>query len=497
MVAGPSWQPCRRPRLHPCPTSRDALRDRSSTSSSRSIRRSRPSIGDHRYDASLARRQPRPAARRGSPSSTAGPPTFQRRWTDLTPTTPSIATCSSGARRRALRRDRAARGHLGPARLGLPPRRRAVHARRPRVRPAGRPARIGRRSPRGDAGPARWRQGGARGPGDGRPVGAVPDRDGASSSSPGIDRADRRRAGRGASGARRGPGGRRAPTATGRRGRARPGGADRLRGPPARRRPAARARARADSAPSCSPRKMRHTMRSDDADAGADPGRAPSASSTPSAPRWSGSPARCGRPGARSDRPPDDDGELVRGVLDAIAAEHPPADELLDFCRAENARIEAFCRERDLIGLADEPLDIRWTPTFLRAFGGAMLIPPGPLDKRPEGVLRDHPDARGLAARAQGVVPARGQRPDAPAPDHPRGGARALPPGRVRQPLAVAAARDLRQRPLRRGLGRVRDPGDDGRRVRRGRPALLLPTGSSTCARSPTRSSTPGSTATG
>jgi len=78
---------------------------------------------------------------------------------------------------------------------------------------------------------------------------------------------------------------------------------------------------------------------------------------------------------------PDDDGSLVRGVLDAVAAEHPRADELLDFCRAENARIEAFCRDRDLVGLADEPLEIQWTPVFLRAFGGAMLTSPGPLDK--------------------------------------------------------------------------------------------------------------------
>jgi hypothetical protein len=54
---------------------------------------------------------------------------------------------------------------------------------------------------------------------------------------------------------------------------------------------------------------------------------------------------------------------------------------VLEFCRAELARIEAFCRERDVIGLADEPLDIRWTPVFLRSFGGAMLDSPGPLDK--------------------------------------------------------------------------------------------------------------------
>jgi uncharacterized protein (DUF885 family) len=78
---------------------------------------------------------------------------------------------------------------------------------------------------------------------------------------------------------------------------------------------------------------------------------------------------------------PDDPDQLTRRVLDAIAADHTRADELLDFCRAEHRRIEDFIRERDLIGLAEEPLQIIWTPPFLRAFGGAMLIPPGPLDK--------------------------------------------------------------------------------------------------------------------
>jgi len=127
-------------------------------------------------------------------------------------------------------------------------------------------------------------------------------------------------------------------------------------------------------------RKMRHTMRSDAlttdsilaaAEREFDAVRAEMVRLARQLwPRWQrGTPA------------PDDDATLVRGVLDAIAAEHPKAEELLDFCRTETARIEAFCRDRDLIGLADEPLDIRWTPTFLRAFGGAMLIPPGPLDK--------------------------------------------------------------------------------------------------------------------
>ena len=78
---------------------------------------------------------------------------------------------------------------------------------------------------------------------------------------------------------------------------------------------------------------------------------------------------------------PEDPDLLTRRVLDAIAVDHPKADELLDFCRAEHQRILEFVRERDLIGLPDDPLQIIWTPPFLRAFGGAMLIPPGPLDK--------------------------------------------------------------------------------------------------------------------
>jgi uncharacterized protein (DUF885 family) len=78
---------------------------------------------------------------------------------------------------------------------------------------------------------------------------------------------------------------------------------------------------------------------------------------------------------------PASDGALVRGVLDAIAAEHPAAGDLLDFCRRELGDIEAFCRDRDLIGLSDEPLEIRWTPVFMRSFGGAMVTSPGPLEQ--------------------------------------------------------------------------------------------------------------------
>jgi len=84
------------------------------------------------------------------------------------------------------------------------------------------------------------------------------------------------------------------------------------------------------------------------------------------------------RPG---EPPPADERALVRGALDAIAAAHRRPDELLDFCREELGRVEAFCRERNVVALADEPLVIEWTPRFLRAFGGAMLSSPGPLDR--------------------------------------------------------------------------------------------------------------------
>src|SRR4029078_12735007 len=47
--------------------------------------------------------------------------------------------------------------------------------------------------------------------------------------------------------------------------------------------------------------------------------------------------------------PPESDDEAVRNVLDAIAVDHPRAEGLLDFCREENGRIEAFVAERDVV----------------------------------------------------------------------------------------------------------------------------------------------------
>jgi uncharacterized protein (DUF885 family) len=78
---------------------------------------------------------------------------------------------------------------------------------------------------------------------------------------------------------------------------------------------------------------------------------------------------------------PDDEGALVRAVIDAIAAEHPTAEGLLDFCRGELDRIVAFCGERGVITVPDDPLEIDWTPVFLRQYAGAMLSWPGVFDR--------------------------------------------------------------------------------------------------------------------
>ena len=73
--------------------------------------------------------------------------------------------------------------------------------------------------------------------------------------------------------------------------------------------------------------------------------------------------------------------ETVRLVLDALAAEHPRIDEILERCRVETAALERFITERGLLETPDEPLEIIWTPLYLRSLGGAYLDAPGPLER--------------------------------------------------------------------------------------------------------------------
>ncbi len=73
--------------------------------------------------------------------------------------------------------------------------------------------------------------------------------------------------------------------------------------------------------------------------------------------------------------------ERVRRALDVIASEHPTREGLLEACRGNLARIQAFLEERKLVELPAEPLAVEWTPPFLRGVSTAMLDSPGPLDR--------------------------------------------------------------------------------------------------------------------
>ena len=94
--------------------------------------------------------------------------------------------------------------------------------------------------------------------------------------------------------------------------------------------------------------------------------------------------ARCAAmlwPSVCIDQPmPDDPDVLTRIMLDRVGEDHSGPDELLQVARDALVRIEAFCRDRNVIGLADEPLLIEWTPLFLRGWAQAMLTSPGPFD---------------------------------------------------------------------------------------------------------------------
>jgi hypothetical protein len=75
------------------------------------------------------------------------------------------------------------------------------------------------------------------------------------------------------------------------------------------------------------------------------------------------------------------DQRTVGAVTAAIGKAHHAAADLVDYCRESYREIVDFCRATDLITVPDEPLEIDWTPPFLREFAGAMLDAPGPLDR--------------------------------------------------------------------------------------------------------------------
>ena len=340
-------------------------------------------VGDHRYDdqwpdTSEAGRQGRLA--------------FADRWRkafgDLDPTrrcratTGSTATWSWASSMPPVRRGDPPRGRLGPDAVGLPPGRRPPPAARARVRAAATAAGVGR-------GPARGRSprivADARATiGQRHPSARCP---GSTPRSPASASAGSRTLGRGRRSRRPRPprprrrGRRRAPAAAAGRGRRGGGGARRRSGrhladevAPAR--PGGAALGEALFAePSCATRCATRRSR---------PRRsspAPSASSPPSAPRWSGSRATIWPAWCPASRSPDDEGALVRRRA-RRDRDRPPGRRRARAVQPRRARSASrrSAASASVIGLVDEPLEIDWTPEFMRSFGGAMLDSPGPLD---------------------------------------------------------------------------------------------------------------------
>jgi len=73
--------------------------------------------------------------------------------------------------------------------------------------------------------------------------------------------------------------------------------------------------------------------------------------------------------------------KIIRVVLDDIARSHPEPEGLLDACKAAYSETERFVRERSIITLPKEPLEIIWAPEFSRGVAVAGLRSPGPLDR--------------------------------------------------------------------------------------------------------------------
>ena len=229
---------------------------------------------------------------------------------------------------------------------------------------------------------------------------------------------------------------------------------------------------RADSVPTCSPpscatrcRAICRSRRS---------GLARSTTSTPSGRSSCGSRRSSGpglHPGATM---PADEDEVVRQTWLAVAARHPGARRparLLSTRDGRHRGLRARDRARRAARCAAAHHLDAGVPAAVRR---RLPVAARAARSRPGQRVLGHAAGPDVAGRASRVVPARRERPDAPDPLHPRGDPGPLPAAGLVESDAVAGARRLPERHVRRGLGRLRDPGHDGRglwRRRSGAPA--------------------------
>ena len=76
-----------------------------------------------------------------------------------------------------------------------------------------------------------------------------------------------------------------------------------------------------------------------------------------------------------------DQAAVIRAVLGRQADEHPDNDTIVDDARRELEVVTAFVKEKQLVSVPDEPVEIIVMPEFQRGFSTAYCDSPGPLEK--------------------------------------------------------------------------------------------------------------------
>ena len=92
---------------------------------------------------------------------------------------------------------------------------------------------------------------------------------------------------------------------------------------------------------------------------------------------------RDSRPEA-ADTEAEDRRKVVRAVLDDLADSHPTDDSIVEDARIALEQVTRFTRERNLVTVPDEPLQIIVMPEFRRGVSTAYCDSPGPLERNGE-----------------------------------------------------------------------------------------------------------------
>jgi uncharacterized protein (DUF885 family) len=79
--------------------------------------------------------------------------------------------------------------------------------------------------------------------------------------------------------------------------------------------------------------------------------------------------------------PPEDRAAAIKAVLDEAARKHPGNETVIAQASRDLAEVTTFVRERGIVTMLDEPLEIAPTPEFQRGVAVASCSPPGPLEK--------------------------------------------------------------------------------------------------------------------